>query len=111
VHPLVVGTLTLADRLAALGVPGLARRSCINGDCCRQYRRDVSAPLDDDVRLVTIYTRRDGIVDWRNCLDPQGEAVEISASHVGMAANRHAYRAIATALATFDTDRSSAWTP
>jgi pimeloyl-ACP methyl ester carboxylesterase len=106
VHPVVVGALTAADALAALGVPGLARRSCINGDCCRQFRRDVDGPLADDVGLVTVYTRRDGIVDWRTCLDPQGEAVEVPGSHVGMAVSRHVYRAIAAALPTFDAERS-----
>jgi pimeloyl-ACP methyl ester carboxylesterase len=105
VHPVVVGTLTAADALASLGVPGLARRSCINGDCCRQFRRDVNAPLDDRVALVTVYTRRDGIVDWRACLDPEGEPVEVPSSHTGMAVSRHVYRAIADALPTFDTNR------
>ena len=106
VHAVVVGALTTADALGSLGVPGLARRSCIDGECCRQFRRDVNAPLDDGVALVTLYTRRDGIVDWRACLDPQGEAVEVDSSHTGMAVNRHAYRAIADALPTFDTNRS-----
>jgi triacylglycerol lipase len=105
VHPVVVGALTTADALGSLGVPGMARRSCIYGDCCRQFRRDVNAPLDTGVALVTLYTRRDGIVDWRACLDPQGEAVEVDASHTGMAVNRHVYRAIADALPTFDTNR------
>ena len=106
VHPLVVGALTAADALGALGLPGLARRSCVNGECCRQFRDDLSAPLDEGVGLVTLFTRRDGMVDWRNCLDPQGAPVEVPGSHCGMGVNRHVYRAIADALPTFDPDRS-----
>ena len=29
--------------------------------------------------------RRDGIVDWRGCLDPQAKTVEVRTSHLGMA--------------------------
>ncbi|HEV2797734.1 MAG TPA: hypothetical protein VGV65_08950, partial [Nocardioides sp.] len=32
-----------------------------------------------------IYSRRDGIVDWRACIDPVAHAVEVRSSHLGMA--------------------------
>jgi hypothetical protein len=32
-----------------------------------------------------VFSRRDGIIDWRSCLDPQARTVEVSTSHVGMA--------------------------
>jgi triacylglycerol lipase len=38
-----------------------------------------------DVGFTAIYSKRDGIVDWRACVDPAAEAVEVRASHVGMA--------------------------
>jgi hypothetical protein len=50
---------------------------------------------------VSVYSRRDGVVDWRACLDPAAQHVEIAASHCGMAVNTGAYRAVAGALAAF----------
>jgi hypothetical protein len=50
------------------------------------------------VRYVAIYSRSDGIVHWRACLDPDAQHVEIEASHIGMAVNLQAYRAVAAAL-------------
>ena len=47
---------------------------------------------------MSIYSRRDGIVDWRACLDPGAENVEVNASHIGMAAHAGTYEAIAAAL-------------
>ena len=35
--------------------------------------------------FTAIYSKRDGIVDWRACVDPEAHAVEVTASHVGMA--------------------------
>ena len=37
------------------------------------------------VGFTAVYSRRDGIVDWRACVDPEAEAVEVTASHLGMA--------------------------
>jgi triacylglycerol lipase len=53
------------------------------------------------VRAVAVYSRTDGIVDWRACLDPGAEHVEVRASHVGMAVNAAAWRAVAGALESF----------
>ena len=54
-----------------------------------------------DVGYLCIYSKSDGIVRWRSCLDPDAEHLEIDASHVGMAVAPRAYRGIAQALAAF----------
>ena len=54
--------------------------------------------MPEGMPFVSIYSRRDGIVNWRACLPEDAEHVEVDASHVGMAANRDAYRAVAGAL-------------
>ncbi len=46
-----------------------------------------------------MYSRSDGIVDWRACLDPHARHVEVRSSHVGMAAHPAVYQAVADALA------------
>ena len=51
------------------------------------------------MRLTSIYSRGDGVVWWGSCVAPDATNVEITGSHVGLAFNRKAYRAIADALA------------
>jgi triacylglycerol lipase len=101
IHPLVRMNVELVGRLGALGVPGLFGPGCLEGDCCAQIRAELVAPLAAGVGFVSIYSRNDGVVDWRSCLDPSADHVEIDASHLGMGLNAGAYRAIATALRRF----------
>jgi triacylglycerol lipase len=87
--------------LGTLGAPGLFTRSCIDGDCCEEFWALHERPLPRGVGFVSVYSRSDGIVDWRSCLDPSAEHVEISSSHIGMAVHADGYRAIAAALEGF----------
>lgn len=45
------------------------------------------------VRITSIYTRRDGVVDWRNCVDPDlgTENIEVNGSHSGLIFNKDVY--------------------
>ena len=45
-----------------------------------------------------MYSRSDGVVDWRSCLDPAAELVEVGASHCGMAVSAQVYRELGFAL-------------
>ena len=49
-------------------------------------------PLDPEMPTLAIHSRSDGIVDWRACLDPYAECVEVDGSHCGMAVNVNVYR-------------------
>jgi pimeloyl-ACP methyl ester carboxylesterase len=99
VHPLVRVQIVAVGLLGTLGVPGLFTRECRNGDCCALSREHAQAPFPDGVRFVSLYSRSDGIVDWRMCLDPAADLVEVGGSHVGMAVNRSVFRAVGAALA------------
>jgi triacylglycerol lipase len=99
VHPLVRAQVIAVGLLGSLGVPGLFSRECRDGDCCALTREQAQAPFPDGVRFVSLYSRSDGIVDWRTCLDPAAENVEVGGSHVGMAVNRSVFRAVGAALA------------
>jgi pimeloyl-ACP methyl ester carboxylesterase len=105
VHPFVRLQLEAVSRLGSLGAPGLFKRSCLDGDCCAGYWQQIAEPCPDGVGFVSIYSRSDGIVDWRACLDPcADEHVEVSASHCGMAVHPDAWRTIAAALERFGRD-------
>ena len=94
----VLGALRSVARLGDLGVPGMFSTRCADGDCCAAFREDVRAPLPPGVRAVAIYSRSDGIVSWRACLDPGARQVEVASSHAGMSVNRAVYRVLAEIL-------------
>jgi pimeloyl-ACP methyl ester carboxylesterase len=99
IHPVVRAQATALGVLGTLGVPGLFRYGCLYGDCCAEVREQATGPFPEDVGFVSVYSRSDGIVDWRSCLDPAADHVEVSASHIGMAVNAQVFRAVAGALA------------
>jgi triacylglycerol lipase len=102
VHPLVRLQVEAVSRLGSLGAPGLFKRSCLDGECCASFWQDLTGSLAADVGFVAVYSRSDGIVDWRACLDPSAdEQVEVRASHCGMSVNPAAWRAVAKALERF----------
>ena len=102
VHPLVLLQVGVVGALGTGRVPGLFRMSCLRGACCEEFRADLLARFPVSVRYVCVYSRSDGIVDWRACLDGAADKlVEIDASHCGMALSRDAYEHVARALAAF----------
>jgi pimeloyl-ACP methyl ester carboxylesterase len=101
VHPLTLLSVRAVSVLGALGLPGVLTRNCLDGDCCADYRAAVEGDWPDGVPFVSIYSHRDGIVDWRACLDPAAQHVAVDSSHCGMAAHEGTYEAIAEALRGF----------
>lgn len=69
------------------------------GSCCSAFWPDLAAQVPDDVVATAVYSRTDGIVRAKACTAPGYRAVEIRASHVGMATSTQAYHAIAETLA------------
>jgi triacylglycerol lipase len=102
VHPLVLLQVGVVGALGTGRVPGLLSLSCLRGGCCEPFRTDLPADFPTGVRYISVYSRSDGIVDWRACLDPAAdEQVEVRASHCGMAVSADVYRLLAGALAEF----------
>ena len=101
VHPLVRLQIQAVALGGSLRIPHLFSRACIDGACCEYFWDRFAAPLDSSIGFLSIYSKTDGIVDWRACLDPSAEHLEISSSHCGMGMNPGAYRGIADALGRF----------
>ena len=105
VHPLVLLQVGVVGALGTGRVPGLFRMSCLRGACCETFRGDLLAPFPPSVRYVCVYSRSDGIVDWRACLDGAAdELLQIDDSHCGMALSSGAYEQVAQALGAFARD-------
>jgi triacylglycerol lipase len=101
VDPRVRLTGTALAGLGDRGLRGVLSSACLDGPCCERYRRERLTSFPADVGFVSLYSRRDGIVDWRACLDPGARHVEVASSHAGMGAEVSAYIAIAEALRSF----------
>jgi triacylglycerol lipase len=84
-HASLTRSVEMLIRLGRAGVPGLMSEDCVAGDCARASFAEARAPMPVDVAFTAVYSRRDGIVDWRACIDPLAQAVEVTASHTGMA--------------------------
>jgi len=85
-------------RLGDLGLPRVFATSCRDGACCEVFRADLTAPLASSIQAISVHSRSDGIVDWRACLDPHADAVEIDSSHCGMSVHPEVYRVLERAL-------------
>lgn len=98
VHPLV---------FAAAGIVGANVRrgperppECYTEHCSCAFVQSAGTPLPPSVRGAAIYTKRDGVVDWRCCLDETGHPnIEVRSTHIGLAFNHQVYEEIARLLA------------
>lgn len=97
-HPSLAASVDLLVRLSKAGIPGLMSQECVAGACAQQSFGESRQPVPAGVDFTAIYSRRDGIVDWRACVDPLARAVEVTASHLGMAFDPRVIDHVAGAL-------------
>jgi len=62
----------------------------------KRFLRDLAAP--PRVPTSSLYSRTDGVVNWRACLRPDVNAIEVNGSHIGLALNPEVYRILAQLL-------------
>ena len=96
--PHVLRTVRAVAFLGDLGLRGLFSTECRDGECCSEFRALLHRPLPDEAPVLAVYSRSDAIVDWRACLDPHADCVEIDGSHCGMAVNVEVYRELERVL-------------
>jgi pimeloyl-ACP methyl ester carboxylesterase len=73
---------------------------CYTGRCTCNFVDSLSRDIPDSMLQTAIYTRHDGIVNWRYCMtrDPAVD-FEVPGTHIGMAFNPSAYTIVAERLA------------
>ncbi len=83
--------------------------SCYTGRCTCNFVDSLRRDIPDAVVETAIYTRHDGIVDWRYCMTKRPEVdFEVPGTHIGMAFNPAAYSIIAERLAMTHSSESRA---
>jgi triacylglycerol lipase len=98
VHRLLAWDAEMLARLTRLGFRGMMGADCLRGECARLSWEESREPIAPEVAFTAIYSQRDGIVDWRACLDPAAQHVEVRTSHVGMAVDPIVMDHVLTAL-------------
>jgi triacylglycerol lipase len=94
-HGIAFGAASLA------GARGLLRFSCIGGACCADFRAELAAPPVPGVEYVSVYSRRDGVVDWRACVDAGARNVEVGVGHCHLTTDRATLEIVADAVKRF----------
>lgn len=97
-HVSLARSVDLLVRLNRAGLRNLMAEDCVAGECAQESFSQARAALPEEVDFTAIYSRRDGIVDWRACVDPAAHAVEVRSSHLGMAFDPAVIEAVSAAL-------------
>ncbi len=98
VHGLLVRDAELLTRFNRAGFGGMMGADCVSGACAEESFEETRRPLAPGLGFTSIYSKRDGIVDWRACLDPAAVHVEVTTSHCGMAVDPGCADQVLTAL-------------
>jgi triacylglycerol lipase len=104
-HTLVRGRIfedtEVVRRFLVSQEPHRVRRQCLTAECPCAFMSSLRQPFPASVPLTAIYTRDDGIIEWKSCRsgDPKID-VEVSGTHTGLAFNPAVYRTIAERLAS-----------
>ena len=97
-HASLARSVDLLVRLNRAGLRNLMAEDCVAGRCAQESFDQARAVLPAGVDFTAIFSRRDGIVDWRACIDPVARPVEVRASHLGMALDPRVIAVVSQAL-------------
>jgi hypothetical protein len=98
-HELLLAQIALLRGLQRLGLANLMGEDCTSGSCALRMWEESRKPLVDGLPFTAVYSKRDGIADWRACIDPAGQAREVRTSHIGMALDPDVIDIVLEALA------------
>jgi pimeloyl-ACP methyl ester carboxylesterase len=101
-HPLVLETAErVRERIMSRPGQRENRPDCFTGYCQCRAVTDLQSCFPNEVKQTAIYTKSDGIVDWRVCVgDDPAMNFEVSGTHLGLVFNPSVYQLIARRLVT-----------
>ncbi len=98
-HPQVVRMSELIRRRIFLTIDRDEHPQCFTGFCDCPAVTALQNSLPAEIRQTAIYTKTDGIVDWRSCVLQKAENdFEVTGTHIGLAFNFQVYKLIAERL-------------
>jgi triacylglycerol lipase len=98
-HPIILGAAMFVRRriLSERDV----QTDCYSGLCSCDFLSSVRRRLPRSIVQAAIYTKTDGVIDWRCCIndDPKTN-IEVRGTHTGLVFNPQVYRHVANLLAS-----------
>jgi pimeloyl-ACP methyl ester carboxylesterase len=93
-HPAVIEMSDLVrDTIQLRHTESEMNADCFSGKCECPVVQMAREPNLQDVPVLSIYTKTDGVVHWSVCIDEDAEAnVEVQGTHCGLAFNPDAFR-------------------
>jgi pimeloyl-ACP methyl ester carboxylesterase len=74
--------------------------ACFRSRCACGFISAYTAEFPSQhVRLVSVYSKGDGVVRWERAIVSEADCVEVTGSHIGLVFNRSVYRVLGEALA------------
>ena len=105
VHQLLLVNVQLLLALQRRGFPKVMGADCTAGECAQKMWDEAQQAVPDGLPFTSIYSRRDGIMDWRACLDLAAVHAEVRTSHCGMAFDPVVFDVVTGALADITAQR------
>lgn len=100
VHPMVLAAAGFVRSRIRDRAPEEVDAACYTGACECDFATAARRDPPPSVQRHSIYTKSDGVVDWRSCVeDDDSMNTEVSGTHAGLAFNPQVYRTVARLLA------------
>jgi pimeloyl-ACP methyl ester carboxylesterase len=98
-HPVVLEMSRIVRERIREARQNPAKPACFTGYCDCSAVAALRVPCPHPIRHTAVYTKTDGIVDWRVCVnDDPATDVEVQSTHIGMVFNPWVYELIANRL-------------
>ncbi|HYM00633.1 MAG TPA: hypothetical protein VEZ90_16880 [Blastocatellia bacterium] len=99
-HPAVLEMSRIVRERIRVARLDQTKPACFTGYCDCGAVAALHIPCPHPIRHTAVYTKTDGIVDWRVCInDDPSTNVEVNSTHIGMVFNPWVYELIANLLA------------
>lgn len=100
-HPVIMEAASFVrGRILARQNGPEVKPGCYSGRCTCDFLSSLRNDFPPSVREVNIYTKTDGVVDWRCCIsDNDASNIEVPGTHVGLVFNPQVYTHVAAILA------------
>lgn len=98
-HPILISATAALRGVHGRHVARNVKPSCFSGHCTCSFVKNMIAPEEYEVAHFAIYSKRDGVVEWENCIeDDPSLNDEVNCTHIGMAFHPGVYRVLADRL-------------
>lgn len=99
-HPMVIEMSKIVRERIRTARRDETRPACFTGYCDCTAVAALQIPCPHPIRHTAVFTKTDGIVDWRVCVnDDPATDVEVRSTHIGLVFNPWVYELIARRLA------------